>query len=447
MKEEGLAYRIADRIVSIHDVEGGFDYSIMNLQYMEIDGGVYDNPDIDIREALKNIVDDLKNNPDHNGSKGKIQISDKLEPLDYSDVTEKAEIENMLGTTVYQSHEVMEFKAKTAEKFHNIGYHNVESIEETVEVFIQSIIDAYELDAKIRGVAITGSRARGLENSNSDLDIVVELDTYEKEDFLFNIFNDYDLCIDDVKVDINPITKYQTGNLEQYLKIAEIYLQRKADKMEIGNELYEAVKKNDIKRVRDLLEQGADVNYVYCPDKYGYTPLHMAAYFASGKIVEMLLEKGCNVNPISVDGKTPLALAQERHNYDSITGILELYGGSNCTAPMPDFAGIGDVFLTTRNKYLIINEDKKVKEYDKDKLDKVLEARSKMNGLGKEVEIDFEDGKYFNAQTYYSFSLEKIQNAEKKIAEEDVKKEEHQEQSKRKLPDQESNFRRIKHGR
>lgn len=447
MKEECLAYKIADRILSIHEVEGGYDYSIMDLQYREIDGGIYDNPDINIQEALKNIVDDLKNNPNYNGSKGKILISDELEPLNYSEVFEKAEMVNAIGHNVYQSRIVMEFKAKTAKKFNGLGYHDIASIEKTVETFIQSIIDAYELDAKIKGLVIAGSRARGLENSNSDLDIVVELDTYEKEDFLFNLFNEYGLCIDDVKVDINPITKYQTGSLEQYLKQAEIYLQGKEDEMEKGNELYEAVKKNDIKRVKELIEQGADVNYVYCPDKYGYTPLHMAAYFAAGKIVEILLENGCNVNPISVDGKTPLALAQERHNRDSITYLLESYGGINCTAPMPDFAGIGDVFLTTQNKYLMICENKKVKEYDKDKLDKVLEARLVMDELGKEVEIDFEDGKYFNSQTYYTFSLEKMQNAEKKIAEEYVKKEESKEKSQQNVPDQESNQRRISHGR
>ncbi len=58
--ETELAFQIADRYISIREVEGGYDYSIMGEDYRELDGGVYDNPDISIREALNEIVLDLK---------------------------------------------------------------------------------------------------------------------------------------------------------------------------------------------------------------------------------------------------------------------------------------------------------------------------------------------------------------------------------------------------
>ena len=35
----------------------------MGADYKEIDGGVYDNPNVSIREALNNIVEDLRENP------------------------------------------------------------------------------------------------------------------------------------------------------------------------------------------------------------------------------------------------------------------------------------------------------------------------------------------------------------------------------------------------
>ena len=74
--ETELAFQIADRFISIQEVDGGYDYSIMGVEYKEIDGGVYDNPEVSIREALHDIVDDLKSEPDHNGAKGNISKDD-----------------------------------------------------------------------------------------------------------------------------------------------------------------------------------------------------------------------------------------------------------------------------------------------------------------------------------------------------------------------------------
>ncbi len=45
----------------------GYDYTIYDMDYRELDGGVYDNPDITIRQALDEIVTDLKE-PAHRSS-------------------------------------------------------------------------------------------------------------------------------------------------------------------------------------------------------------------------------------------------------------------------------------------------------------------------------------------------------------------------------------------
>ena len=88
-KENKLAFQIANRYISIQEVDEGYDYSIMGPDYKEIDGGVYDNPDVTIREALTNIVDDLKAAPDHNRAKGSIKEKDELIPIDYDELMEK----------------------------------------------------------------------------------------------------------------------------------------------------------------------------------------------------------------------------------------------------------------------------------------------------------------------------------------------------------------------
>ena len=224
-QETELAFSIADCFISIQEVEGGYDYSIMGADYKEIDGGIYDNPDVTIREALHDILEDLKSQPDYNGAKGNIQREDELIPMDYDGLMEKAEEANRIIPESTPSSVVADFKAKTGELFHDISEMNPEEIEETVKCHVQAKIDEYNIDATIVDVAVTGSRCRGLEHESSDLDVVVELSTAEREDDLFNAFNEGGLHIGEVKVDINPITAQRTGTLETYLPQVEEYLE------------------------------------------------------------------------------------------------------------------------------------------------------------------------------------------------------------------------------
>lgn len=224
-QETELAFSIADRFISIQEVDGGYDYSIMGADYKEIDGGIYDNPDVTIREALHDILEDLKSQPDYNGAKGNIQREDELIPMDYDGLMEKAEEANRIIPESTPSSVVADFKAKTGELFHDISEMNPEEIEETVKCHVQAKIEEYDINATIVDVAVTGSRCRGLEHEGSDLDVVVELSTAEREDDLFNAFNEDGLHIGEVKVDTNPITAQRTGTLESYLPQMEEYLE------------------------------------------------------------------------------------------------------------------------------------------------------------------------------------------------------------------------------
>ena len=224
-EETELAFQIADRYISIQEVDGGYDYSIMGADYKEIDGGVYDNPDVTIREALTDIIDDLKSAPDHNGAKGSIKEKDELIPIDYDGLMEKVEEANEVVPKNQESSIITDFRAKTNELFHDISEMNTAEIEETIKCHVQAKIDEYDIDATIIDAVVVGSRCRGLEKENSDLDVVVELSTKEREDDLFNAFNEDGLHIGEVKVDINPITAQRTGTLETYLPQAEEYLE------------------------------------------------------------------------------------------------------------------------------------------------------------------------------------------------------------------------------
>lgn len=231
--ETELAFRLADRYISIQEASEGYDYTIYDMDYRELDGGVYDNSDITIRQALDEIVADLKE-PTHRGTlEGSIHADDELIPIDYDGLMEKAEQAEMahlgerIRKEVPESKVIADFKARTEELWNGINGQTQEDIELTVYAYLQSKIDEYDMDIELVDVAVSGSRCRGLEQENSDLDVVVEYRGGEREDSLFNTFNEDGFSIGGVKVDINPITEGKTGTLGQYLPGVEAYLAEK----------------------------------------------------------------------------------------------------------------------------------------------------------------------------------------------------------------------------
>ena len=58
LEPDELAYKIDDRYFAIQRTEEGYDYTFYALDYDEIDGGAYDNPDISMRQAMEDILED-----------------------------------------------------------------------------------------------------------------------------------------------------------------------------------------------------------------------------------------------------------------------------------------------------------------------------------------------------------------------------------------------------
>lgn len=122
---------------------------------------------------------------------------------------------------------VKDFRTKTEELFHAINGMGPSEIEAIARYRIQDKLTEYSIHAKIADAVLSGSRCRGLEREDSDIDVVVELATDEREDFLFDILNEDALYIDGILVDINPITRQRTGTLEDYLPQVEEYLKER----------------------------------------------------------------------------------------------------------------------------------------------------------------------------------------------------------------------------
>lgn len=127
---------------------------------------------------------------------------------------------------------VEEFRTNTRDKFHELDGENSESIETMVRGHIEDAIETFGLDAKVVDVVLVGSRSRGIEHEESDVNVVVEFYGSEREDALSDILNEEGLSIAGKTIDINTITKDRTGTLETFLPEEEKYLAEKAAAME-----------------------------------------------------------------------------------------------------------------------------------------------------------------------------------------------------------------------
>ena len=248
-----LAVHIADRYILMHECDEGYDYSILNEQYHLLDGGVYDNPDITIQRAMDMVIADLKEPRFSSVTEqyyrdeylqGEVYAGSEAEIVDFVELSEKAEEVEQADLEAKQAEfrennpdVVADFRAKTEELFHSLDGQSADDIEKTVYAYVQSQIDEYGLDAQIVDVVVSGSRCRGIEQENSDLDVVVEYTGSTREDDLFNMLHEDSIYIAGIQVDINPITESRTGTLETYLPEVETYLQEKAQQEQINNQL------------------------------------------------------------------------------------------------------------------------------------------------------------------------------------------------------------------
>ena len=259
-----FAVHIADRYILMHECDGGYDYSILNEQYHLLDGGVYDNPDITIQRAMDMVIADLKE-PRFSAVteqyyrdeylQGEVYVGSEVEIVDYEELSEKAEEVEQADLEAKQAEfrennpdVVADFRAKTEELFHSLDGQSTEDIEKTVYAYVQSQIDEYGLDAEIVDVVVAGSRCRGIEKENSDLDVVVEYIGSTREDDLFNMLHEDSIYIAGIQVDINPITEGRTGTLETYLPEVETYLQEKAQQEQINNQLVTQGRENALEQ-------------------------------------------------------------------------------------------------------------------------------------------------------------------------------------------------------
>lgn len=223
-----IAYQTEKGYFSIQTVSDGYDYTIYGKDFREIDGGVYDDPDLSIREAMEAI------------------LSDEGIPLAACKVMDYGELQVKTETVAQEELQKAQAKETETERLPLVSDQtepepalNGQSragVEETVLCYAQAQIDEMGLSEEVEllGARVYGSRSReGMYQEGSDIDVVVSYSGNLKEDVFFNALHEGDFKMAGIPVDINPISTEKTGTLEEYLEKAEKYLDEKQRYMEI----------------------------------------------------------------------------------------------------------------------------------------------------------------------------------------------------------------------
>ena len=181
----------------------------------------------DIGDGIGGVIDFLKQYPQYKNVVSVLETTIEIEKNEA--LLEKAAVQEPETLPEEQSDIIRDFRSKTDEMFHDINGYRPEDIENSVRDFISETFENNNIEGEIGNVIVSGSRSRGLENANSDIDIVAEIRSELKEDALFNILNEDKMEIDGITVDINPIRAEETGTLDNYLPNVESYLAEKLD--------------------------------------------------------------------------------------------------------------------------------------------------------------------------------------------------------------------------
>lgn len=221
LNPEEVAYRIGDQYFAIQVATEGYDYSFYDKEYKLMDGGILENPDISMRQAIQDILED----------EGLGQL--ERIPLDYDELQEKAEeVEAEILQEVRNQRKRVPVISDYIKAEAGLNGMSRSEIEETIWAIAQAEIIENDLDARIQAVRVYGSRTRdGLYKEDSDVDVVIAYEGTVREDDLFSVLNEAEYKVGNMRVDMNPIRPDKTGTLEDFLEKSERYLDEKTEQM------------------------------------------------------------------------------------------------------------------------------------------------------------------------------------------------------------------------
>lgn len=104
----------------------------------------------------------------------------------------------------------------------------------------------------------------------------------------------------------------------------------------LKEKIFEAIQFNIYSQAKKFINMyEGDINF---KDPFnGLTPFMYAVYYDRKLLLNLLVEKGSNVNLKNDDGETPLIMAANLNNYNMVTDLISLY---NADMFIPDNDGL-----------------------------------------------------------------------------------------------------------
>lgn len=235
--EREAAYQIetTGQFFFIQETEEGYDYTFYDQEFHELDGGIYDNFDVTLQEAAKELL--LEEGEDLTSCR-KIDsemFQEQVERAEYFPQKSYGELKPLVESEEHYERELTPTSQIDIREEKLLHGESRQNIEETVLCYAQAKLEeaGYE-DITLLAARVYGSRTREtLYREDSDLDVVLSYSGDIREDTFFNLLQENGMGIAGLKTDINPISLEKTGTLQEYMKRAEQYLdEREAEKQE-----------------------------------------------------------------------------------------------------------------------------------------------------------------------------------------------------------------------
>lgn len=282
--ESEMVFSIGNRYIYIQNATEGYDYTIYGLDMKEIDGGVYDDSDISIYEALDEIVADLREYPDGNIVKGSVRKDSPLVPVNLD------EFEEAVERSQYVPPKITYTVAECGE-FHSMGRYrdDVESVNEAIDLW-----NEYK-KGTLNGVPSIGILVHTLGQSERD-DTQVDLVSGKTMDLdmirYYPEINTEEAAIQKIcelvenLPDVNVV-----GKVPENVS-AELILCEFDPKQEIYNEEERSLIKEYAVQVKNMPKTRGLARCICYQEKFGNQDVALAMITARAEIEEVKMEKG-----------------------------------------------------------------------------------------------------------------------------------------------------------
>lgn len=282
--ESEMVFSIGNRYIYIQNATEGYDYTIYGLDMKEIDGGVYDDSDISIYEALDEIVADLREYPDGNIVKGSVRKDSPLVPVNLD------EFEEAVERSQYVPPKITYTVAECGE-FHSMGRYrdDVESVNEAIDLW-----NEYK-KGTLNGVPSIGILVHTLGQSERD-DTQVDLVSGKTMDLdmirYYPEINTEEAAIQKIcelvenLPDVNVV-----GKVPENVS-AELILREFDPKQEIYNEEERSLIKEYAVQVKNMPKTRGLARCICYQEKFGNQDVALAMITARAEIEEVKMEKG-----------------------------------------------------------------------------------------------------------------------------------------------------------